>query len=106
MEYINAAELKQRLDAGEEIFLIDIREPYELDICRVSVANHIPMAEVSSRLHELPETGLVVLMCKSGARASAVTNLLLQDFGRSNVMILDGGIMAWIEEVEPHLERY
>ncbi len=106
MKSITPSELKARLDQGEKIIVIDVREPYELDICSMSVAEHIPMADIASREAEIPHDIPVVIMCKSGRRAEAVTNLLMNDYERLNVLLLEGGIMAWIEEVEPHLESY
>lgn len=106
MEYIKPLELRDRIASGEKWTVIDIREGYELDICSVNFAVHIPMAEVAERIAEIPEDGKVAIMCKSGRRAMAVTNLLIQEFSRENVLILEGGILAWAEEVEPHLETY
>lgn len=105
MEYINVIELKARRDAGELISVIDVREAYELDICRID-AIHIPMGEITDRINDIPKNNLVVIMCKSGKRAMAVRNLLVQDFGMTNIQVLEGGIMAWIERIDNQLEIY
>ena len=105
MEYINVNELKARRDAGELISIIDVREAYELDICKID-AIHIPMGEIADRITDLPDDNLIVIMCKSGNRATAVRNLLVQDFGKKNIQVLEGGILAWIEHIDNKLEVY
>ena len=106
MEYISALELKGKLDQGESITVIDIREAYELDICKVDTFKHIPMAEVEARIDEFLGGDHIVICCKSGNRARPVTNLLMQDHGLQNVSILEGGILAWIEKIDNSLEAY
>ena len=86
MKFISPLELKNKMDEGHEVIILDVREPYELDICNID-AMHIPMAEVPSRLDEIPSSGIVVVMCKSGQRASAVANMLVQEFERGNIEI-------------------
>lgn len=105
MNYITPKHLEEKQNSGEAIVVIDVREPYEVDICRIE-SIHIPMAEVPERLNDIPVEGEVVIMCKSGKRALAVANLLESDHGRQNVVILDGGIMAWIEQIDNQLEVY
>ena len=105
MDYITAKELKNQLDNGDDITVLDIREPYELEICQIE-SLHVPMADVPARIKEIPATGDVVVLCRSGKRAMAVANLLVSDFDRDNVIILDGGILAWIDQVDHQLEAY
>lgn len=105
MNYINASELKTRLDKGESIVLLDIREPYEQMICSIG-GIQIPMAEVESRVSELPSDQEIVVMCRSGKRAEAMANLLVADHSMKNVRVLNGGILAWIDDVDNSLESY
>lgn len=104
MKTVSPKELQILLEEGKAV-LIDVREPYELEICKVD-AIHIPMAEVISNLGSIDKDKLCVLMCKTGKRAEAVANILVTDHGCENVAILDGGIIAWIEEIDNHLETY
>lgn len=104
MKTVSPKELKSLLEE-EKAVLIDIREPYELEICKVD-AKHIPMAEVVSNLGTMDEDKMCVIMCKTGKRAEAVANMLITDHGCDNVAVLEGGIMAWIEEIDNHLETY
>ena len=105
MKHITAKELKSRLDKGDNITVLDVREPYELEICQIE-SLHVPMADVPLRVNEIPTTGDVIVLCRSGKRAMAVANLLVSDFDRDNVIILDGGILAWIDQVDHQLEAY
>lgn len=106
MTTIRANELQAMLNSGKPCIVIDVREAYELEICSLHNAVHIPMAFVRDNLAEIPEEGEVVILCKSGNRAMAVANWLITDFGRNNVRYLEGGILAWIEMVQPQLESY
>lgn len=106
MKQIQALELKTLLDSGVSCTVIDVREAYELEFCRFPSALHIPMAGISANLSQIPMEGKVIILCKSGNRAMAVANWLVTDFGRENVSYLEGGMMAWIETVEPQLETY
>lgn len=103
MYFISASELKQKLDASAGIFLLDIRENYEREICSIP-SHHIPMAEVCGRLKELPADQQIVVMCRSGKRAEALSNLLEKDFGLTGLMVLEGGITAWAEQIDQTLE--
>ena len=102
MTGITASDLKERLTIGTHI-IIDIREPYEYEACNIG-SKHIPMGEICNRVSELPKDKELVIMCRSGKRAEAVANVLISDHGLSNVLILEGGITAWKEEVDPTLD--
>lgn len=84
--------------------LIDIREPYEAEICSIG-GDFIPMSEVLDRKDEIRKDIPVVVMCKTGKRAAAVADTLSR-CGFDNVSNLDGGIIAWIEKVDTSLEIY
>lgn len=96
MKIVSAIEVSNNKDT---YFIIDIRERYEYDFVNIQTLN-IPMSEVCQRLNELPGDKLVVLMCQSGNRASALGNLLEVDYSLTNICIMEGGIKAWKEQVD------
>jgi rhodanese-related sulfurtransferase len=104
MKSVSPQELRTLLDEGKAE-LIDIREPYELEICKIE-SKHIPMAEVSAKADQLDSSKTCVILCRSGKRAAAVANMLASDFEMEDVAILEGGILAWIEQIDTHLEKY
>ncbi len=101
MKTITAKELKVK---GQEFFTLDIREPYEYEIVNNGALN-IPMGEIPNEINRLPKDKTIVVICKTGSRATAVANLLLSEY-QLDVAILEGGIMAWIDEVDNTLEKY
>ena len=105
MEYITAVELKSKMDNNENFTLLDIRESYENDICSIGGIS-IPMNEVANRVAELPQSEVLILLCRSGQRAEALGNVLKTDYSFGNIKILKGGILAWIEEIDNTLESY
>jgi rhodanese-related sulfurtransferase len=94
---ITVNELKQRLDAGEKLNIIDVREPHEYAAYNIG-AKLIPLGELAVRSGELEElkNQEIIVHCRSGAR-SANAKLLLEDMGFSNVRNLLGGMLAWQE---------
>jgi adenylyltransferase/sulfurtransferase len=98
-------ELKARLDAGEPPQIIDVREPQEHAICRIPGAQLIPLAQLPQRLAEIERTREVVVLCKMGARSGRAV-AFLQGQGYSNARNLTGGILAWIDQVDPTQPRY
>lgn len=105
MRYISVIELKEKLDNNLTFTLLDVREDYEIEICSIG-GLHIPMADVIERIAEIPRDTEVAVLCRSGKRAQSVANLLENDLEYSNVTIVDGGILAWIEEIDSQLEAY
>ena len=105
MQYITAIELKSKQDKKENFTLLDVRENYECDICSIG-GLHIPMADIPNRAIEISKDIQVVVMCRSGKRAESVANLLISDLDFKNVVILEGGILAWIEQIDNQLEVY
>jgi adenylyltransferase/sulfurtransferase len=99
------AELKARLDSGEQLTLLDVREPYEHGIARLPGAWLVPIGELTARLHELNPAGAMVVYCHHGLRSAAAVKLLHQA-GMRNVFNLAGGIDAWAATVEPGMPRY
>ena len=102
---LTPAELKQLLDDGSRIEVIDVREPAEWQINRLPGAKLIPLGELPSRLTELPQTEPVVLYCKTGGRSAEALALLKQS-GFSTARHLGGGIVAYAKTVDPEMARY
>jgi adenylyltransferase/sulfurtransferase len=102
---LTPTELKARLDRGERILILDVREPFELEISRLPEVVHIPMGQVPERVHELNPADEIVVMCRSGGRSAQITRLL-QAMGFARVKNLTGGINAYAQEVDPTLPVY
>lgn len=105
MTEISVAELKQRRDAGEELILLDVREPDELATVSIPWAKAIPMGEIPVRYAELPSETPIVVMCHHGGRSERVTRFLNAN-GYENAVNLAGGIDDWAATVDPALPRY
>jgi sulfur-carrier protein adenylyltransferase/sulfurtransferase len=101
---ITPTELKQRLDAKEDIFVLDVREPFEHQIANIG-GTLIPMNEVPHRLGEIDREREVVVHCKSGGRSQRVAEFLAQS-GYAKVSNLAGGITAWSNDVDPTVPKY
>lgn len=103
MRLISALELHEAIQKGQEFEIIDVREPYEYAMGNIG-SMHIPMGEICERVSDLPEDKNIVIMCRSGKRAEAVANLLMTDHSMTNVYILDGGILAWRDQIDNTLD--
>ena len=99
MKEITPLEFKRMRDAGVEFQLIDLREPYEAELCSLG-GQLIPMGEILDRLDDLRRDVPVVMHCKSGNRAAAVVQALTTRYGIHNVSNLRGGITAYAQEVD------
>jgi adenylyltransferase/sulfurtransferase len=102
---ITPTELKARLDAGDNILIVDVRDPHEWEISDIQGSLHIPKSQIIARMDEIPRDREVVLQCKTGARSRDAL-LMLQDKGFTNLVNLKGGINAWAREVDPSLPTY
>ena len=104
---ITATDLKGMLDRGDNIFLVDVREPNEYEIVSIPGATLIPKGEFLSgaALEKLPQDKRVVLHCKSGAR-SAECLAIVKDAGFSDAVHVGGGVLAWVNQVDPSLPSY
>ncbi len=105
MKELSVTELKQMQDKGEAFALIDVREPYEAEICHIN-GTLIPMGEVLDRLSEIPKEGKVVMHCRSGGRSGTVIQVLEEEHGYTNLFNLTGGILAWSAHIDPSLPSY
>jgi rhodanese-related sulfurtransferase len=102
---ITPLELKARMDAGDDIFVLDVREPFEYEIARIEGSTLIPLGELPRRVEELDSTADIIIHCKSGKR-SAKAQEILKDMGFSRVTNLSGGILQWSEDVDDEVAQY
>ncbi len=102
---LDPVELKQRMDRGEAIFLLDVREPYEWQIGHIHGAHLIPLGQLPLRLGELESDRLVVAYCRSGVRSAKAVELLKKS-GFTRLRNLAGGILAWSDKVDPSVPKY
>jgi sulfur-carrier protein adenylyltransferase/sulfurtransferase len=105
MKEITPLELKRMLDANEDVQIIDVREPYEVDICSIG-ADLIPMGDILENLEKVRKDVKVVVHCRSGARSGAIIQTLESQHGYTELYNLKGGILAWADEVDNSLEKY
>jgi adenylyltransferase/sulfurtransferase len=102
---ITPVELKKKLDAGETPFILDVREPNEYQINRIAGSTLIPLGELPRRYQELPKDRPIVAQCKTGARSGRAMEYL-KSVGFKDVKNLKGGILAWIDTVDPSQPKY
>jgi rhodanese-related sulfurtransferase len=107
MDYeISATDVKSMQDAGEEFIVLDVREPWELDVARISGSKHIPMGDIPSRFNqELDPDDHIVVVCHHGVRSMNVTAWLRQK-GFEKVQSLRGGIDRWSREIDSSVPLY
>lgn len=98
-------ELQRRHGAGEDLVLLDVREPDEIATASIPWATAIPMRDVPARMGELPRDKPLVVMCHHGGRSEHVANFLAAN-GYANAINLAGGIDAWSAAVDPSVPRY
>ena len=98
-------ELKGKLDRGEDVFVLDVREPNEYQICRIAGSTLIPLGEVARRTGELDRDREMIVLCKMGGRSAKAVGLL-QERGFTRARNLKGGILAWIDRVDPSQSKY
>jgi adenylyltransferase/sulfurtransferase len=102
---ITPIELKRKLDAGEEVVVLDVREPQEYRINQIPGSRLIPLGELPQRYQELDPKSTIVCQCKSGQR-SAKAAAFLRGVGFEDVANLSGGILGWIDQVDPTQPKY
>ncbi len=105
MKTVNVQELKQLIDEKQDFQLIDVREPFENDLCTLNGVL-IPMAEIVARVGEINTDKKVIIHCRSGMRSANVIRFLEQNHGYSNLYNLTGGILAWSAEIDPSMPSY
>jgi sulfur-carrier protein adenylyltransferase/sulfurtransferase len=101
---ITPKELKARLDRGDDLYILDVREPHEYQICNLH-GHLIPLGELPRRVHELDSSKEIVAHCRSGKRSADAVQFL-QKAGFRKIWNLKGGILAWSDEVDPTIPKY
>jgi rhodanese-related sulfurtransferase len=105
---VTPADVKRRLDAGEKLYLIDVREPHERAVCSIAGSDLVPMRTVPGELAELQsraQSGPLIVFCHHGVRSLNVVSWLRQQ-GIENCQSMSGGIDAWSVEIDPSVPRY
>lgn len=97
--------LKNRLDAGDQVFVLDVREPHEHQICSLPDSTLIPLGSLPTRVSELNSADEIVVHCKSGMRSAKAVEFLKQA-GFNKVKNLKGGILAWSDQIDPTVPKY
>ena len=101
---ISVEDLKKKLDAKEDIFVLDVREPHEYKICNIN-GHLIPLNDLPKRVQELDPSKETIVHCRSGARSARAVGFL-QQAGFRNVTNLAGGILAWADRIDPKMPKY
>ena len=102
---ITAVELKKRIDAGEDLQIVDVREPNEYQINRIPGTVLIPLGEVPRRYAELDKDAEIIVSCKMGGRSAKAADFL-RSVGFKHVLNHKGGILDWIDKVDPSQPKY
>jgi sulfur-carrier protein adenylyltransferase/sulfurtransferase len=105
MAEITAEELKRRLDRGEDLFILDVRNPPEFQICRIPGSTLMPLPDLPQRFGELDRNRELVVHCKSGMRSAKAIAFLRQQ-GFTKLVNLKGGILAWADTVDTGMAKY
>ena len=106
MEEITATELKRRLDAGDDLQIIDVREQNEYDTARLEGSKLIPLGQVLSRAGEIDPNRETVVHCKLGGRSAKAIEALTRAGFAGRLLNLKGGITAWSNDVDPNVPKY
>ncbi|MBK9156052.1 MAG: sulfurtransferase [Chloracidobacterium sp.] len=106
IEEISATELKGRLDAGDDIQLIDVRQPAENAFASIPGSKLIPLNDIIRRMSEISPTRETVVHCKMGRRSAFAIDALRQAGFTGELKNLKGGITAWSNEVDPRVPKY
>jgi adenylyltransferase/sulfurtransferase len=102
---ITVDELKARLDRKEKVFILDVRNPEEYQICKIPGSQLLPLPDLPNRFRELDPNQEMIVHCKSGMRSQKAVNFLReQGFGK--LKNLKGGILAWVEKIDPSMPKY
>jgi adenylyltransferase/sulfurtransferase len=107
MQSMTAKELAQRLDRGDDLLVLDVREPQERALCQLPSSQLVPLGELVARLGEIDSAKDIVVQCRTGVRSARAIELLVQSgFSNARLWNLEGGIDAWARDVDPTMPRY
>ena len=102
---IDVVELKKKIDLKSNVKIIDVREPVELAICKIQDTIHIPMKEIPAQINKLNKNDELIILCRSGVRSANVCEFLMNK-GFKNVKNLRGGILEWVQLIDPSQPQY
>ena len=102
---MTVTELKKKIDAKDDFFLLDVREPNEYQIGKIPGSTLIPLGEVPQRLSEIPRDKDIIVHCKMGGRSAKAASFLRQQ-GYTKVKNLTGGILDWSDKIDPSVPKY
>jgi rhodanese-related sulfurtransferase len=102
---ITVQELKKMMDEKKDFQLIDVREQNEYDFCNIG-GELIPMGQIMMNMEKISKEKMVIMQCRSGSRSGRVVAALQAQYGLTNLYNLDGGILAWSEEIDPSIPQY
>ena len=106
MGEITATELKQRLDNGDDLQIIDVREANEVAAAKIPNSIHIPLGQVLNRMSEIDPNRETVVHCKMGGRSARAIEALTRSGFSGKLLNLKGGILAWSNDVDPSVPKY
>lgn len=102
---INVQQLNKLMNENKDFQLIDVREPHENEICTLN-AELIPVGTIPENIDRISKDKQVVIHCRSGVRSANVISYLQQNFNFNNLYNLEGGILAWADEIDTSMEKY
>lgn len=102
---IDVITLKHMLDRNEKVFVLDVREPHEFQICRIPNSYLIPLGDLPARMNELNSAEFIVALCRSGVRSAKACDFLRKS-GFAKVRNLKGGILTWSDQIDPTMPKY
>lgn len=105
MKSKTVTELKQMIDNKEDFQLVDVREDHEFEVCNLG-GLLIPMNTVPDNVDKIVKDKPVVVHCRSGKRSANVISYLETNYGYTNLYNLEGGILAWADEIDPEMPKY
>lgn len=106
MPEISVTELKERMDRGDDVQLIDVREDHEVAVAKIPGSIHIPLGQIINRMSELDPDRDTVVHCKMGGRSARAIEALKRSGFPGRLTNLKGGILAWSNEVDPSVPKY
>ena len=105
MRHFTPNQLKEYLAQGGKPLLLDVREPWDYEVCAIDVSELVPMRQIPSAAHDLDPAQETVVICHHGIRSRQVA-YYLERMGFTDVVNLDGGVDAWARDVDPHMATY
>lgn len=105
MRHFSPQQLKDHLTQGGQPLLLDVREPWEFDYCRIEGSELIPMGQIHLQLDDIDPEAEIVVICHHGIRSRQVA-YYLESQGFNDVINLEGGVERWAQDVEPTMRRY